>query len=772
MAGTRNALIVASYDYTDPGLRQLHAPASDARALEAVLQDPGIGGFDVRTLLNAPTHEINLAVEEFFADRRPDDLLLVHFSCHGVKDEDGDLYFATSNTMLRRLGATAVGADFVNRCMGRSRSRRIVLLLDCCYAGAFERGMTARAGTEVGIEAQLGGRGRAVITASSAMEYAFEGEQLADVGEPEPSVFTSALVSGLETGEADRDQDGLVALDELYDYIYDAVRATTPNQTPGKWMFGVQGEMVIARRSRPVSTPAELPRELQEVIDSPLASVRGAAVQELTRLLTGRHAGLALGARLALERLTNDDSRTVAAAATAALATQASAPPAATTPADGLPAAPPAEDSAASGPGEDLATPGPAEDLATPVPADVPVPAAASAGTPVPAATGVEAETPAPTATLAPPSDLEAETPAPTAEPAQRRAETKPPGLAADDALPQDRTEPSAQAEPPSPSADVKAEVPGPASEPARAGARTKAPAPVAAAAPGSEPPRATDLSTVGGRSQAAGLLADLPRTLAGVLAISAALLGWASLSPLYRTSSGSAFALASFLPTKWYVILAAVVDLVAGACLLLPRTKQLVGPGLLLGNVAVSAGGLVSLLVALLGPDSYGSGFWLAFASSLAEVAAAGLALMAVVRTEEIRWSRWPMRAAFVWVIVLVAAAAAVAVAFHIHNIASLVSHQDLTTAIWTAVMALAVPVCALAVQPVRFAIALLGGWLAADVVFLVYHFLYLGVLHGNGVPVSSVPLIVFTLAVVVLATAAALSGREAFSAGAQGPA
>jgi hypothetical protein len=65
-------------------------------------------------LLNAPTHEINLAVEEFFADRRPDDLLLVHFSCHGVKDEDGDLYFATSNTMLRRLGATAVGADFVN----------------------------------------------------------------------------------------------------------------------------------------------------------------------------------------------------------------------------------------------------------------------------------------------------------------------------------------------------------------------------------------------------------------------------------------------------------------------------------------------------------------------------------------------------------------------------------------------------------------------------------------------------------------------------------
>ena len=44
-----------------------------------------------------------------------------------------------------------------------------------------------------------GGRGRAVITASSAMEYAFEGDRLADDHSPQPSVFTSALVEGLAT---------------------------------------------------------------------------------------------------------------------------------------------------------------------------------------------------------------------------------------------------------------------------------------------------------------------------------------------------------------------------------------------------------------------------------------------------------------------------------------------------------------------------------------------------------------------------------------------
>ncbi|WP_285687517.1 caspase family protein [Actinoplanes sp. NBRC 103695] len=329
--GSRSALIVASYDYQDPGLRRLRAPARDAEALAAVLRDPRIGGFDVRVLLNEPAHLVNLAVEEFFADRDPDDLLLVHFSGHGVKGEGGELYFAMADSRLRRLAATAVAADFVNRRMSRTRSRRVVLLLDCCYAGAFERGLTPRAAGGVDIAEQLGGRGRAVITASSSMEYAFEGDQLTDdqltdVHEPAPSVFSSALVEGLATGDADRDQDGLIALDELYDYIYDKVRATTPNQTPSKWTFGVQGELYIARRSRPVARPAALPAELQEALDHPLAGVRLGAVQELRGVLRGRHAGRSLAARQALEHLTDDDSRSVASAAAAALHADAPRP--------------------------------------------------------------------------------------------------------------------------------------------------------------------------------------------------------------------------------------------------------------------------------------------------------------------------------------------------------------------------------------------------------------------------------------------------------------
>jgi hypothetical protein len=317
--GSRSALIVASNEYQDPGLSELRAPAADADALAAVLSDPEIGGFDVRTLMNEPAHVVNEAVEEFLTDRSPDDLLLLHFSCHGIKDQDGALYFAMANTRLRLLGATAVAADFVNRRMTQSRSHRIVLFLDCCYAGAFDRGMRTRATKVMDLEERFGGRGRAVITASGAVEYAFEGGELTESGDPAPSVFTTAMVRGLTTGEADRDQDGYVDLDELYDYVYDAVREVTPHQNPGKWTYGVQGDLVIARRNTPVTKPAGLPPELQQSIDSPLAGVRAGAVDELARLLSGRHQGLALAARQALETLTDDDSRTVAASASAVL---------------------------------------------------------------------------------------------------------------------------------------------------------------------------------------------------------------------------------------------------------------------------------------------------------------------------------------------------------------------------------------------------------------------------------------------------------------------
>ncbi len=317
MSDRRLALIIASYKYQDDSLRQLIAPAQDAEALAQVLRDPAIGGYEVQSLLNEPSHKVTQAIETFFVDRKRDDLLLFYFSGHGIKDEDGQLYFATSNTRRKLLRSTGIPANFVNNVMRYSRSRRQVLLLDCCYSGAFARGMIARADKSIGTKERFEGRGRVVLTASDAMQYAFEGDRVE--GEGVRSIFTHVLVQGLETGEADLNRDERISPDELYKYVYDRVTDEMPQQRPEIWAFGVEGDIVIAHNPHITVKSAELPSELQQAIENRFAGVRAGAVSELEHLLHGSDEGLALASRKSLTLLADDDSRRVSAAAIAAL---------------------------------------------------------------------------------------------------------------------------------------------------------------------------------------------------------------------------------------------------------------------------------------------------------------------------------------------------------------------------------------------------------------------------------------------------------------------
>ncbi len=320
------ALIFAVDDYDHPDLQRLSAPIADATALAETLGRAELGGFAVEICHNATSAATAERMEDFLIERQRGDLALLHFSGHGLKDESGGLYLAASNTVPTRLASTAVDTSLINMLMRRSRARSIVLLLDCCYGGAFERGMTARAGGDVAVREQFsqeslgGGRGRVVITASSAVQYAFEGTALADPQKSViPSLFTSAVVAGIQTGEADRDADGLISLGELYDYVYQKVSEQTPHQTPSKWEYGLEGDLVIAKSPRRTVRPADLPAPLVEVIAHPYPVVRRGAVEELARLANGSDLPMALASLGTLRGLCEDDSRSVASAAIAAV---------------------------------------------------------------------------------------------------------------------------------------------------------------------------------------------------------------------------------------------------------------------------------------------------------------------------------------------------------------------------------------------------------------------------------------------------------------------
>ena len=221
----------------------------------------------VTTVLNAAYSTIRTSLEEFLSDRTRDDFLLLYFSCHGYR-EDGEFYFAARDTLKRRLQATGVDGGFVHRLLKKSAADRVVVVLDCCYSGAFPKGAKGKMlTTDVGYLAEIvSGTGRAIITASGSIENAYEDTGALISSEPVPSIFTEALIHGLRSGLADLDGDGHVAVNEWFEYATARLLRRGATQTPHMWNADVVGRLFVARNPFFRAPPAAIPASSAPVL--------------------------------------------------------------------------------------------------------------------------------------------------------------------------------------------------------------------------------------------------------------------------------------------------------------------------------------------------------------------------------------------------------------------------------------------------------------------------------------------------------------------------
>ncbi|MEH1970463.1 caspase, EACC1-associated type [Nostoc sp.] len=221
------ALLIGVSKYKYDGLTSLPGAAKDIEEMQRIFQNPEIGGFEVKSLLNPDTSEMQTAIEDLFLDRHKDDIVLLYFSGHGIKDDSGKLYFTTTETRKNEQGklikSSTVSAQFIHEMINdnRSRSKRQVIILDCCFSGAFANNIKGKDDVYLDFQKiQLGGEGRAVLTSSTSTEYAFE------------SVYTRYLVQGIETGEADKNNDGFISVDELHQYVQTKVQENKHDMKP------------------------------------------------------------------------------------------------------------------------------------------------------------------------------------------------------------------------------------------------------------------------------------------------------------------------------------------------------------------------------------------------------------------------------------------------------------------------------------------------------------------------------------------------------------
>src|SRR6266496_1266536 len=133
------------------------------------------------------------------------------------------------------LLSTAVSSARIKEFAEASRARNVVIVLDCCYAGAFRGGELGDA---------VAGPGRYVLTSC-------RGKQLANDATVEngTSLFTQHLVDGLVDAAADQDRDGYITFSDLYAYVDRRLREAG-KQIPQRRVDG-DGDVRLAKRPQP-----------------------------------------------------------------------------------------------------------------------------------------------------------------------------------------------------------------------------------------------------------------------------------------------------------------------------------------------------------------------------------------------------------------------------------------------------------------------------------------------------------------------------------------
>ncbi|MBE0642546.1 MAG: caspase family protein [Bacteroidetes bacterium] len=215
-------LAVGSDSYA-PAYPDLQFASVDAEALadELARQE---GGMYARVYTRAITGKnvtkegIFSALKEF-GEMKPEDVLVLFFSGHGVRERDKKgrtkYYYLPAGTTKKTVTSRGLAWEDFSAEIAHLNAGRIILLLDACHSGDVSSGASNEK-----VASSLAGQVGVVFTSSSGNEYSYEDRSWGH------GAFTKALLDGIR-GAADFTADKTIDWGELQLYVGTAVRTMT-----------------------------------------------------------------------------------------------------------------------------------------------------------------------------------------------------------------------------------------------------------------------------------------------------------------------------------------------------------------------------------------------------------------------------------------------------------------------------------------------------------------------------------------------------------------
>ncbi len=283
--GRRVAIVIGINEYQN-GIPRLRNAVRDVESVAQVLRDGH--GYEVELLRDeqASLAGLRALMAALPTDKRldADTRLILYFAGHGIAEETdadatGPQGFLIPQDAKRDDLASFLPMIEVQELLPKLPCKHLLLLLDCCFAGAFRWSQTRNLATKPATlyreryDRYLRDPARQVITSAAADERALDAVAGGKLGrrstESGNSPFAEALCKGLQ-GEADvrvrgQPEDGVIVASELHAYLEDYFMRLEQQQErsiqkPLLWSLsgGDKGQFVFLVPGRSIVLPSAL----------------------------------------------------------------------------------------------------------------------------------------------------------------------------------------------------------------------------------------------------------------------------------------------------------------------------------------------------------------------------------------------------------------------------------------------------------------------------------------------------------------------------------
>lgn len=253
------ALVIGISKYREEMIPQVRYGRRDAEIMAAYLETvAGVSRSRIKLLTDGEATFSDMAayVEEWLPRRvTPDTTVFVYYAGHGTPNLATGKAFLLPYDGHPDFASKLYPLDRLYEMLERLPAKEVVVMLDSCFSGATGRSVLPSGARPVGIAIEnpvLASGKLAVLAAATGTQIS------SDYDKEQHGLFTYFALKGLR-GEADRDNNGTVDVEELYEFVKKGVTAVaseelnrdqTPILQPPPEHIGKRGKVGITFAGR------------------------------------------------------------------------------------------------------------------------------------------------------------------------------------------------------------------------------------------------------------------------------------------------------------------------------------------------------------------------------------------------------------------------------------------------------------------------------------------------------------------------------------------